>query len=64
VGAVGANGKEFITAADQNQFFVVGLASDHAAITNSRIGNPFLKSGLFVSGVSAMICLASRSIPQ
>src|ERR1700736_1597626 len=26
----------------------------------SRIGNPFLKSGLFVSGVSAMICLPSR----
>jgi hypothetical protein len=30
--AVGGNGKEFITAADQNQFFAVGLARYHAAI--------------------------------
>jgi hypothetical protein len=31
VGAVGANGKEFITAAAQNQFFAVGLARYDAA---------------------------------
>jgi hypothetical protein len=30
--AVSGNGKEFITAADQNQFFAVGLARYHAAI--------------------------------
>ena len=32
MGAVGADGKELITAAGQNQFFAVGLARYHAAI--------------------------------
>src|SRR5216683_5398113 len=32
VGAVGADGKDLITAAGQNQFFAVGLARYHAAI--------------------------------
>jgi hypothetical protein len=32
VGAVGADGKDFITAAGQNQFFAVGLARYYASI--------------------------------
>jgi hypothetical protein len=32
VGAVGADGKEFITAANQNQFFAVCLARYHAPV--------------------------------
>jgi hypothetical protein len=32
VGAVGADGKDLITATSQNQFFAVGLARYHAAI--------------------------------
>jgi hypothetical protein len=32
VRAVGGNGKEFITPADQGQFFTVGLARRHLAI--------------------------------
>jgi hypothetical protein len=32
VGAVGADSKDLITAAGQNQFFAVGLARYHAAI--------------------------------
>jgi hypothetical protein len=32
VGAVGADGKDLITAAGQNQFFAVGMARYHAAI--------------------------------
>ena len=45
---------------DQNQYFAVRLARYHAAIAEMAIGNPFLKSGCFVRGVSAMISLLIR----
>jgi hypothetical protein len=45
VGAVGANGKDLVTAAGQNQFFAVGLARNHAAIAEIANRKPISEIG-------------------
>ena len=44
-------------------FAAIGSSTRTLAL-ESLIGNPFLKSVLFVSGVSAIICFACYSLPR
>jgi hypothetical protein len=59
VGAVGADSKEFITAADQNQFFAVDLARYHAAI--AEIAN---RKSIFEIGFVRLWCLCHDLPPE
>jgi hypothetical protein len=56
---VGANGKEFITAAAQNQFFAVGLARYHAAV--AEIAN---RKSISAIGFVRLWCLCHDLPPE
>jgi hypothetical protein len=59
MGAMGADSKEFITPADQNQFFAVDVARNHAAI--AEIVN---RKSIFEIGFVRLWCLCHDLPPE